>query len=420
VTSETAQRLQREARIMASLRHPNLVTVYDMLVDEDDLLLAMEYVRGETLRQVLTTAPLGWERTRELLEPVAAALDHVHGLGVIHRDLKPANVLVGGTGAVKVADLGLATAAEITRITPPGAVLGTPAYMAPEQARSGPCGPAVDVYAFATIAFQALTGTLPRDGKTVLAVLRQATREPPPDLGERLPGAPAAAAAALARGMSANPEERPERASELLEELAAAFATRAARGIRRRPAAAQPRRLQTRRAPNVRARVLAIGALAAGIGAVLVLLAALRDDTASSPETAPPEARSEATPSPEPTPTATAAAPRTLSATGTVRAFYRRVAAGEYAAAWELAGPGMRSAFGDSFERFRSDLSSLQRIEFQRLAITERDDASATVAIETVATHADRVDRCSGTLRTIRGDGGRWRIEPAGVRCTSG
>ena len=134
VTAQTAQRLRREARIMASLRHPGLVTVYDMLMDEDELLLVMEYVRGETLADVLASAPLGWERTRELLEPVAAALDHVHGHGVVHRDLKPSNILVGSDGTVKVADLGLATAAEITKITPPGTILGTPAYMAPEQA----------------------------------------------------------------------------------------------------------------------------------------------------------------------------------------------------------------------------------------------------------------------------------------------
>jgi hypothetical protein len=80
----------------------------------------------------------------------------------------------------------------------------------------------------------------------------------------------------------------------------------------------------------------------------------------------------------------------------------------------------MRGAFGNDFERFRGDLSSLQRIEFQHVAITERDDASATVEVQTVATHVDRVDRCSGTLRTVRRDGGRWVVEPAGIRCTSG
>ena len=423
VTAQTALRLQREARIMASLRHPNLVTVYDMLMDEDDLLLVMEYVRGDTLAGMLASAPLSWERTSELLEPVAAALDHVHDRGVVHRDLKPSNILVGTAGVVKVADLGLATAAEITKITPPGAIMGTPAYMAPEQARVGPCTAAVDVYAFASIAFQALSGTLPRPGRTVVAVLRQAM-EPPPDLRARRPSAPAAAAEALVRGMSPKPEERQQSASQLLDELAVAFRS----GDGQPPARARPERLSRpvplpRAKPrNLRARVLAIGALAAGVASVLVFLAVLRDGDTSEPS---PQTREPAvTTTPDSTattaaPTSTPAAARALSPTATVRAFYRRAAAGRYAAAWKLAAPGMREAFGNSFEQFRSDLSSLQRIEFPRVAITKRDDASVTVEIQSVATHDDRVDRCSGTLRTVRGDHGRWVVEPAGIHCTS-
>src|SRR5215212_667274 len=88
VTAETALRLRREARIMASLRHPNLVTVFDMVTDADDLLLIMEYVQGGTLAEVFACGPLEWERTQALLTPVAAALDEVHREGVVHRDLK--------------------------------------------------------------------------------------------------------------------------------------------------------------------------------------------------------------------------------------------------------------------------------------------------------------------------------------------
>ena len=183
----------------------------------------MEFVRGATLADVFASAPLDWERTAQLLDPVAAALDHVHSHGVVHRDLKPSNILVASTGAVKIADLGLATAAEITRITPPGTVLGTPSYMAPEQARARPCTAAVDIYALATIVFQALSGTLPRVGPSVVAVLRQAEREPPPDLRERRPGTPAAAAQALIRSMSPRASDRQRSASELMRELHSAF-----------------------------------------------------------------------------------------------------------------------------------------------------------------------------------------------------
>src|SRR4051812_2500053 len=251
VTAETALRLQREARIMASLYHPNLVTVLDMVTDADDLLLIMEYVPGRTLAEVFARGPLGWERTLALLTPVAAALDEVHREGVVHRDLKPSNILVADNGVVKVADLGLATAAEITRITPPGAILGTPAYMAPEQARPVACTPAVDIYALATIAFEALAGVRPRNGRTVVAILAQATQQPPADLREHRPGTPAAVAEALMRGMAADPQDRPSSASELLADIASGFREAAERS---RPAPAQ--QPHTRR--NRRARVLAI------------------------------------------------------------------------------------------------------------------------------------------------------------------
>jgi hypothetical protein len=109
-----------------------------------------------------------------------------------------------------------------------------------------------------------------------------------------------------------------------------------------------------------------------------------------------------------------------MSATAAVRAFYRDAAAGNFAAAWRLAGPGMRQAFGNSLQQFRSDLSSLTHIEFRRVSVTERDATSATVELETVATHRDHVDHCSGTLRTVRDAERGWLVEPAGVRCITG
>src|SRR4051794_22783033 len=232
--------------------------------------------------------------------------------------------------------------------------------------------------------------------------------------------------------MSANPEARQRSASQLLQDLdsacragageaAAARASarhgdRPGRPQRQPPSAPPPPRGTAQRPRKLRARVLAIGALATGAAAVLVLVVVL------SGERAPPPApsRPHATPTSQPATTAAPAAPRPLSATGTVRAFYRRAAAGQYRAAWRLAGPGMRSAFGNSFERFRGDLSSLRRIKFERVAIKERDGASVTVEIQSVATHEDRVDHCSGTLRTVRGGGGHWVVEPVGIDCTSG
>jgi serine/threonine-protein kinase len=429
VTPETSRRLRREAQIMAALRHPNLVAVFDMLIEGDDLLLAMEYVAGGTLADVLRAGPVDWPRARELLMPVATALDYAHGEGVVHRDVKPSNVLVSDVGDVKLADLGLATAAAITQITPPGVILGTPAYMAPEQARSAPITPAVDVYALATIVYQALSGALPRPGRTVMAILAQATREPPPDLRAHRPGTPPAAAIALARAMSAEPERRPRSACALLRELDAAFAGDAGSPGRRfvREPASAPGAAE-RRSPVTRARVLAVGALVAGVLFAVLIVVLLTHNTRSVTPTAPRHPAAAAARSPAPartsasppaSATATPTPTRPLSPTATVRAFYQRAAARDYRAAWRLAGPAMRLAFNDSYDRFRADLSSLRRIAFQRVAIVQRSSTSATLQIETTATHTDRVDHCTGTLRTVRDHDGRWLVEPAGVSCTS-
>jgi eukaryotic-like serine/threonine-protein kinase len=450
VTAETAQRLRREARIMAALHHPGLVTVYDMLTDGDELLLVMEYVRGETLSEVLADAPLEWGRIAGPLDQVAAALDYVHEQGVVHRDLKPSNILVATSGRVKIADLGLATAAEITNVTPPGTIIGTPAYMAPEQARGVTCTRAVDVFALGTIVFQALAGRLPRSGPTVVAVLRQAEHDPPADLRDHRPETPPAAAEALMRAMSPRPAARQASAGELLEELHAAF--RAQRRAQPAPPAETP--APAARVPPAvqrgaiapprrwRARAVALAALTLGLAAVVALLLVLRDTGSRAPRAAKPlVAASSATPATtaraNPTPTATptnepaatatptptatpAASPTRLSPTATVRAFYRRAAAGDFAGAWRLASPGMRRAFGDSLDTFTRDLSSLRHIEFREVSVVGRDAGGVTVAIRSVATHVDHVDRCTGTLRAIRGTGGRWLVEPAGVQCTRG
>jgi hypothetical protein len=430
VTETTAERLRREARIMASLHHPNLVTVLDMLTEDDDLFLVMEYVPGGTLDDVMEEAPLEPARVIELLRPVAAALDHAHANDVVHRDVKPSNVLVGDRGAVKLGDLGLATAAEITRITPPGSILGTPAYMAPEQAQPVPCTPATDIFALATIAFAALSGTLPRTGSTAMAVLRQATSMPPPDLRERLPGAPAEAAEALRRGMALEPGDRQDSASALLDELEAGLGApqpvRPAPPVRRArtpadvlAAAGAPEPSSPRRRTG---RLLAVLALVAAAAAVVAVLALARDtgpgERASSTPEPTPEATTEATREPTEQP-APAATPRALGPAGSVRAFYERAAEDDFAGAWRLAGPRMRAVYGDSRAEFERQLGSLERIEFPELALEARSGSTATVRVRTVATHTDRVDRCAGTLQATR-SGGRWLVEPAGLSCTRG
>jgi serine/threonine-protein kinase len=220
---DTARRFRREARLGASLNHPNLVSVYDIVTDEEGVLIVMEYVDGETLAAALARGPLPSTRAIEVLRGLAAALDHAHDEGIVHRDVKPANVLLGRDGRVKLADLGIATAVEGTRITMSGTVLGTAAYMAPEQLEGHNPGPAADVYSLAVVAWEALSGRRAYEGQTPLAIAHRKTVEPPPSFREAWPDAPPAVVEVLARAMGPDPRARPATASAFVAELATAL-----------------------------------------------------------------------------------------------------------------------------------------------------------------------------------------------------
>ena len=218
-SEDVAHRFDREARLGASLNHPNIVSIYDVVTEHDDVLIVMEYVKGWTLASSMARGTLQRERALEILTGVAAALDHAHDHGVIHRDVKPANVLLRTDGFAKLADLGIATAAHATRITRAGSVLGTPAYMAPEQLAGGEITAAVDVYALAAVAYEVLSGQKARQGRTPLEIAHKVATEPPPDLRGAWPEAPMAVAIALKGGMARDPSERPRSARVLVRAL---------------------------------------------------------------------------------------------------------------------------------------------------------------------------------------------------------
>src|SRR4051812_16563651 len=155
---EVAKRFQREAQLGASLNHPNVVSVFDIETDDENVLIVMEYVPGGTLKDALARGPLPREAAFKVLRGVASAVDYAHQHDIVHRDIKPANILMGTDGRAKLADLGIATAAEVTSITRTGSVLGTASYMAPERLDGQPGGPAVDVYGLAAVAYETLTG----------------------------------------------------------------------------------------------------------------------------------------------------------------------------------------------------------------------------------------------------------------------
>jgi serine/threonine protein kinase len=220
---DITRRLRREARLGASLSHPGLVSVFDTETYEEGVFIVMEYVDGENLADALKRGPIPVRRTLEILRALASAIDHVHAQGIVHRDVKPANVLLGKDGSVKLADLGVGIATDTTRITQSGQVLGTPAYMSPEQVDGATPTPSVDIYALGAVAYEMLAGEKARKGSTPIEVAQRVTTEPPPDLRRAWPDAPRGAADAIRRAMARDPAKRPQSAGAFVDDLSAAL-----------------------------------------------------------------------------------------------------------------------------------------------------------------------------------------------------
>ena len=157
-------RFQREAQALARMNHPNVVGIYDLATAGNDLFMIMEYVRGPSLRQLMDQSPLTIAQGLRVLSEVAAALDYASRQGIIHRDLKPGNVFVTAAGVSKLGDFGLVKmlSGQANFVTQEGTILGTPAYMAPEQAAGKPnVDQRADVYALSVMAYELLLGRLP-------------------------------------------------------------------------------------------------------------------------------------------------------------------------------------------------------------------------------------------------------------------
>ncbi|WP_413100681.1 Stk1 family PASTA domain-containing Ser/Thr kinase [Streptomyces sp. Inha503] len=206
------ERFIREAKSVARLAHANVVAVYDQGTDGSHVYLAMEYVSGCTLRDVLRgRGALRPRAALDILEPVLAALGAAHRAGFVHRDMKPENVLIGDDGRVKVADFGLVRAVDTNTSASTGSVLGTVSYLAPEQIEHGTADTRADVYACGVVLYEMLTGAKPHGGSTPAQVLYQHLNEDVPPPSALAPGvAPeldALVASATARAVDARPAD---------------------------------------------------------------------------------------------------------------------------------------------------------------------------------------------------------------------
>jgi serine/threonine-protein kinase len=228
-------RFGREARLAARIDHPCVVGVHDQGPvaagelgpgTEATLFLVMELVPGGTLRDVLRgragdrPRPVGLPSAVRVLDPVLDGLAQAHRLGMVHRDVKPENVLIAPTGEVKVADFGLLTAAAEAGVSHAGMILGTMAYLSPEQVTTGRADARSDVYAAGIVLYELLTGVPPYQADNPLSVAYRHVNDDVPPPSERVPGLPPEIDALLARATARDPQRRPADARELRAELA--------------------------------------------------------------------------------------------------------------------------------------------------------------------------------------------------------
>jgi Tol biopolymer transport system component len=219
---ERKQRFEREARLLAALNHPGIAAIYSFEEIPGRHLLVMELAEGESLDRKLAAGPLPLEESLSLARQIAEALEAAHERGIVHRDLKPANVVVSDEGRVKLLDFGLAKAFEndggsspeishsptlTARATAAGVILGTAAYMSPEQARGKPVDKRADVWAFGVVLFEMLTGKRLFHGETVSDTLAAVLREPV-DFGKLPPSTPPSVRVLLERCLERDPKQR--------------------------------------------------------------------------------------------------------------------------------------------------------------------------------------------------------------------
>jgi len=280
---EYVERFRREARAVAQLAHPNIVTVIDRGEQDGRQFIVFEYIDGENLKQVVNReGALPVREAVELTIQVARALGFAHERGIVHRDVKPQNVILGEDGRAKVTDFGIARSLDVDGVTQTGTVVGTSDYIAPEQAQGRQVDAQTDVYSLGVVLYELLTGEVPYDGDNFVAVAMQHVHQPAPSVLDRRPDCPPRLDLVVQRAMAKEPDDRHDSMADLVDDLQGSLAaidgyggdeaerTLVVPAARRRDGGGVARRRKRRRGPGILI-VLALLVLAFAGGVYLLV-----------------------------------------------------------------------------------------------------------------------------------------------------
>jgi serine/threonine-protein kinase len=274
---EYVERFRREARSVASLSHPNIVTVIDRGEHDDRQFIVFEYVEGENLKRLIErrgAAPVA--TALELGIQIAQGLAFAHQQGLVHRDVKPQNVLLNGDGRAKVTDFGIARSLDLQHgMTQTGTVLGTSDYIAPEQAQGQRVDEHTDVYSLGVVLYELLTSEVPFPGENFVAVAMRHINEEPPLVGAKRPDVPSRVEAAIQKAMAKRPEDRFPTMAAFCAELEACLGELQSAGTQiAAPAFRRPREQHRgrRRAFSLWPILVALAVLAAAVAIAAVLV----------------------------------------------------------------------------------------------------------------------------------------------------
>ena len=216
---EARERFVREAKAAAAINHPNICTVYEIDEYDGDLFIAMEYVRGRTLKEIISEGPLSVKDSVDIAAQVACGLAEAHQRGIVHRDVKPANIMIDSRKRALIMDFGLAKLRDLTVLTRENSTFGTVSYMSPEQGEGAEAGPRSDIWSLGVVLYEMITGMPPFQGEYEVAVLYSIINEKPEPVSKIRQGVPRELLRIIEKALSKNPDHRYSCAEDMLEDL---------------------------------------------------------------------------------------------------------------------------------------------------------------------------------------------------------